>query len=190
MRTGFAALFAVVLSLSSGIATAHSQSLGDLARKEEERRKTAKDQGKVLTNKDLPRVPQTSPVTLTDPATVETKDTAPADGKTAAAAGDAKPPVDEAVKDQKYWSERQKALQSELERDQLLAVAMQSRINGLSADYAKRDDPAQRTLIATERQRALDELNKLNEGIVLHKQAIVDFEEEARRAAVPPGWLR
>jgi hypothetical protein len=196
MRACFAAFFAVLLVLSSGIALARSQSLGDLARKEEERRKTVKDQGKVLTNKDLPRVPQSSPVSPTQPAPAGTKDTAAADDKataddkTTAAAADAKAPADDAVKDQKYWSERQKALQSQLERDQVLVQAMQSRVNGLTADYARRDDPAQRALIATERQRALDELNRLNESIVLHKQAIADFEEEARRADVPPGWLR
>ncbi len=34
------------------------------------------------------------------------------------------------------------------------------------------------------------ELNKLKEAIAKGKTAIADLEEEARRAGVPPGWLR
>jgi hypothetical protein len=191
MRAYFAFFFAAALVLTAGIAPARSQSLGDLARKEEERRKTVKTPGKVLTNKDLPRVSQTTPVTSTEPATAaEPKDSVAADTKPDAAPGDPKAPAADAVKDQKYWSERQKGLQGQLDRDQMLVQALQSQVNGLTADYSRRDDPAQRAIIGVERQKALDELNRLNEAIKLHKQAIADFEEEARRAAVPPGWLR
>ncbi len=196
MRAYFAVFVAVALMLSSGVVPVRSQSLGDLARKEEERRKsvkTVKNDGRVLTNKDVPRVPQTSaPVNPAEPADAEPKDAtaAPAASEAAAAPGDAKAPADVAVKDQKYWSERRQALQAQLDRDQVLADALQSRVNALNGDFAKRDDPAQRTVIGNERQKAIDELGRLNASIVLHKKAIADFEEEARRAAVPPGWLR
>ena len=67
---------------------------------------------------------------------------------------------------------------------------MQSRINALTADFTARDDPAQRAAIAGDRQKALDELARLKKAIVDGKKAIADLEEEARRASVPPGWLR
>jgi len=36
----------------------------------------------------------------------------------------------------------------------------------------------------------LTELDRLKKQIVDDQKAITDIEEEARRAGVPPGWLR
>ena len=81
-------------------------------------------------------------------------------------------------------------LRSQFEQDQVLADALQTRINSLSADFVNRDDPAQRALISQNRQRAIVELDRLTKAIAEGKKAIADLEEEARRASVPPGWLR
>ncbi len=81
-------------------------------------------------------------------------------------------------------------LRSQFEQDQVLADALQTRINSLSADFVNRDDPAQRAVIAQNRQRAIVELDRLTKAIAEGKKAIADLEEEARRASVPPGWLR
>ena len=89
-----------------------------------------------------------------------------------------------------YWSTRKKELDAKLERDKVLADAMQSRINGLSADFAARSDPAQRGVIERDRQRAVVELDSLNKALKDDQKAIADFTEEARKASVPPGWLR
>ena len=45
-------------------------------------------------------------------------------------------------------------------------------------------------MIANDRQRSLDELTRLKTAIQDEKKAIDEFQEEARRAGVPPGWLR
>src|SRR5262249_54919853 len=99
-------------------------------------------------------------------------------------------PAKEGPKDQAYWAGRMKDLRSALDRDQTVADAMQTRINALTADFTARDDPAQRDLIARDRQKALDELDRLRKSIVNDKRASADREEEARRASVPPGWIR
>ena len=83
-----------------------------------------------------------------------------------------------------------KELQAQLDRDQTYADALQSRINQLTTDFVGRDDPAQRAVIARDKQKAIDELNRLKQSIVTDKKAISDLEDEARRAGVPPGWLR
>ena len=83
-----------------------------------------------------------------------------------------------------------KALQTAFERDQTYVSALQSRINALTTDFVNRDDPAQRARIAIDREKAAAELERLKKAIVDGTRAIADFEEEARRAAVPPGWLR
>jgi hypothetical protein len=72
----------------------------------------------------------------------------------------------------------------------MLVDAMQTRINALNTDFVNRDDPAQRSVIERDRQRALSELTRLKQAVVDGKKAVADLEEEARRAGVPPGWLR
>ena len=177
----------VVVSLAVAGRPVYAQSLGDLSKQEEERQKNIKKPAKVYTNKDLSAPPATS-VAPAEPA-------APAAPPApAAAAGDNKPKDaakdDGPAKDQKYWSERKKQLDAKLERDKVLADAMQSRINGLSADFAARSDPAQRAQIERDRQRAVAELDGLQKAIKADQKALADFDEEARKASVPPGWIR
>jgi SMC interacting uncharacterized protein involved in chromosome segregation len=77
-----------------------------------------------------------------------------------------------------------------LERNEVFAQALQSQINALQADFVSRDDPAQRSLIEQQRKKSLAQLDRVKAEIVTLKKAIADIEEEARRAGVPPGWLR
>ena len=44
--------------------------------------------------------------------------------------------------------------------------------------------------LAIERQKALAELDRMKKAAAADAKAIADLEEEARRAGVPPGWLR
>jgi hypothetical protein len=173
---------AVILCTAGAV---RAQSLGELGRREEERQKGIKTPAKVYTNRDLNAVPATEPVTAPSAAA-----TPPAAAPAPAPASDEKAKDAGPVKDQKYWSDRKKALDARLERDHVLADAMQSRINGLTADYAARDDPAQRAQIERDRQRAGTELNGLQKAITDDQKALSDFDEEARKAGVPPGWLR
>ena len=181
-------------------ATVCGQSLGDLARQEAERRKTLTEEGKVFTNKDVPRVPSAGGASsgtaaasqapsAKPPEKTDAADTSAA--KEPAAGADAEPvkPA-KAAKDEAYWSGRKRALLDQLDRDQTYADALQSRINALTTDFVNRDDPAQRTVIANDRQKAVVELDRLKKAIVEDKKAIADFEDEAHRAGVPPGWLR
>jgi hypothetical protein len=95
-----------------------------------------------------------------------------------------------AVKDQAYWAGKLKALQDALSRNQDYADAMQTRINSLTTDFVNRDDPAQRAVIETNRQKSIAELARLTKTVQDDKKALADFLEEARRAGIPPGWLR
>ena len=79
---------------------------------------------------------------------------------------------------------------SMLEQDQLLYDAMQSRINALVADFANRDDPAQRAEIERQRIRSLEELDRLKKQIQTDTEAISAIEEDARKKGIPPGWIR
>ncbi len=182
---------AVLVSIGATAVPLAAQSLADVARKEEERRKAIKKPSKVLTNKDLGSVPATAP-----PETTAT--TPDASGTTPAAAGkdgqkpaaDAEKKAAEPAKDQAYWSGRAKGLQTQLDRDQTFAVALQSRINALANEYTNQGDGVRQQAIAVERQKTIDELNRLTKQIQDDKKAIADLQEDARRAGVPAGWLR
>ena len=174
----------VVVSLAGTARPVYAQSLSDLSKQEEERQKNIKQPAKVYTNKDL-NAPRGSSITPAEPAAPAAPAAPAPDNKAKDAAKDDGP-----AKNQKYWSERKKQLDAKLERDKVLADAMQSRINGLTTDFAARSDPAQRAQIECDRQRAVAELDGLQKAIKADQKALTDFDEEARKASVPPGWLR
>ena len=183
MRLHMPALLTIVALGTAASASLAGQTLADVARKEEERRKTVKAAGKTYTNKDLGTLPPGTPAPQPVP-----KPATPAD---ADPAKDAEKPADkEPVKDQAYWAGRMKELQTQVQRDQTYVDALQTRVNSLATDFVNRDDPAQRAVLTGERQKALGELDRLKKQIEAGKKAIADLEEEARRANVPPGWLR
>jgi len=177
----------------------HAQSLADIARKEEERRKTISQPAKVITNKDLS--PPPAPSTPAAAGDSDVKAGSDAKAGDAKAGGDAKGSANavspkaaaegkDEKKDQAYWSGKLKALQQQLDRDQSYADALQVKINALTTDFVNRDDPVQRSRIESERNRSLAELARLKNAVIDDNKAIADLQEEARRAGVPPGWLR
>jgi hypothetical protein len=176
-------LVVTIVGLAGAAVPLRAQSLGEVARKEEERRKTIKHPAKVLTNKDLGPAPAVSAATPPPPP-----DSSSATSSTTADTSST--PKEDKSKDQAYWSGRKKGLQTQLDRDQTYADALQSRINALTTDFVNRDDPAQREVIRRDREKAMTEAERLKQSIQATKKAIADLEEEARRAGVPPGWLR
>ncbi len=186
--------FALVACSLVVAASSSAQSLADVARKEEARRKAIKTPSKVYTDADLKRAPATSQSQNAAPAPASA---APGQAGASAAAqpttggepkaGEKQP---EPEKDEAWWRSRITEARAKLERSKLLADAMQTRINSLTNDWAARDDPAQRALLAQERARAIGELQRLKDEIDAATKEIADIEEEARVAGVPPGWLR
>jgi hypothetical protein len=171
-------------------ATASAQSLADVSRQEEERRKAVDAPGKVYTNSDLLPAPPPSSVPLptsgavapTEPPTPE-----PAEG---AEAGDEADGSTSPSATEDAWRARVAAERDAVSRSEILVEALQSRINALTTDFENRGDPAQRSVIAADRQKALAELDRVKKEVEAHRQAIIDIQEEARRAGVPAGWTR
>jgi hypothetical protein len=160
-------------------APAFAQSLGDVARKEEARRKAVKTAGKVYTNDTIQ-------------ASTPASEAVPAAAQPAAPQPDPKAAeqTDEPKKDEAYWRGRIGEARQGLSRAQMFQEALQSRINALSADFVNRDDPAQRAQISNDRQKSLSELERVKQEIKQYEKSITDIEDEARKAGVPPGWLR
>jgi hypothetical protein len=169
-----------------------AQSLADLAKKEEERRKKIQEPAKVYTNKDLMPAPASStpPAAPAADGAAPAPTPAPAPGAPGDAPKDAPEKDKEPAKGQAYWAARMKGLRDDVARNETYAEALQTRLNALQTDFVNRDDPAQRAVIEQNRQKAAAELDRLKKSIIDGKKKIADLEEEARRAGVPPGWLR
>jgi hypothetical protein len=181
MKSIVATTLGILFCLSTA-ALAQSPSLVDLAKKEQERRKTLKETGaKVYSDKDLPK-----------PAAPAVASTVPYATAPTAVAAEQKPaeakPDDQ--KDEAWWRARIAQAREAQRRAEVFAEALQSRINALSTDVVNRDDPYQRAKIADDRLKAIAELQRVTTEIEQSKKEIADIEEEARRANVPPGWLR
>ena len=165
-----------------------AQSLADVARAEEARRKTIKGEAKVYTNDDLRGVDGGAPPTPPPAAAPASTPATDAAAKPAAAPG-AKPAA-EPVKDEKYWRDRLAGARDALQRSRTFADALQAQINGLYTEFVNMSDPAQRALIEQKRLAAIAEQDRIKADIVKQTKTVADIEDEARRANVPAGWLR
>jgi hypothetical protein len=219
----FRLLLVVVTCLIASKGVVFAQTLADVARQEEERRKAIKKPSKVYTSGDLRRdssadtpttvsAPSGPAASTPSPSTPSSSSPAPSSGTpgasstpppaasggggstpSAGAQPNGKPAAEapsQGAKDPAFWKGRIAQAREQLERSKTLAEAMQSRINALTTDFVNTDDPAKRSGVERDRQKALSELERLKKEIKEATKAISDIEEEARRANVPPGWLR
>ena len=176
-------------------ASAQETSLAAVAKQERARRASIGEKSKVYTNDDLrggPRLttgtpPLSAPSPLTAPSiepagpnTTPSADAAALDGLDGT----------ETEQGEEYWRNRIMTARGERRRAELMAAALQNRVDGLWADFTARDDPFQRAEIGQDRIEALEELEQTKADVLRLDQEIRDTQEEARRAGVPPGWLR
>ena len=197
VRRSLAGLLAGALLTAVPVA---GQSLGDVARKTQSSRGTT-PKGKVYTNQSLPAEPEpplasrpaAPAAAAADGAAQAGGDATPAQGDKPAAAGDTSKTErskGDQKKEEELWRDRMAKARETLTRAESFAEALQSRINALSTDFVNRDDPAQRNVIAGDREKALAELDRVKKEIREHQKAIEDIRAEARREGVPAGWVR
>ena len=179
------------LAVCVSVLSAGAQSLAEVARKEAARREAVKAPAKVVTNHDLRvvarAVPVGPPVAPGDPGA---QPPAAAGDVPADPAAEKPPEAPDPTKDPEYWRKRISDARQARDHNAFLLEAIQSRINALTTDFSARDDPFQRAQIEINRQKAIAELERMAKVQVELEQKISDIEEEARRANVPPGWLR
>ena len=182
---------AALVVLSATAATA--QSLVEVARQERLRREALARQAgpdapppKVYTDADLVysgrltmRIGDDGPDAGAESGEPATDAAAPAAPPDAAAAGD-----------EERWRNRMAEAQQALEAAERRAVDLQTRVNRLWTDFTARDDPAQRAAIEQDRLAALTELEETEAEADELARAVAAVRDEARRAGVPPGWLR
>ena len=108
-----------------------------------------------------------------------------AGGDTAEAAASAGAPRDEA-----YWRNRIAEAEASRARAALMADALQNRADGLWTQFTAIDDPARQRVVERQRNDALAALETARVELEAAERTIGQIREEARRAGVPPGWLR
>ncbi len=174
-------------------ATAQTQpSLAELARKEAERRKTVKDSKKVITAKDLPESAR-----KTAPTSAAGADGAAAPsgahGAAAPAGGDQKPASagHAAQDDEAAWRGRIMQARETLQRNEVFLQALQTRQNALYNDFRNgAGSYTQQAQVNEDRQKNQQELERVKADVENSRKLVANIEEEARKAGVPPGWLR
>lgn len=180
--------FIAAALVSIGVAhTAGAQSLGEVAKKEEGRRKAVKASGKVYTNDSLKTEPPPSTPASASGAPAQP---APSAGSTPSASAPEPAPAEADKGDEKSWRKRIADARETLQRSQTFADALQSQLNALTTDFVNRDDPVQRNAIAVNRDKVAAELDRVKRDVAAQTKAISDIQEEARRAGVPAGWVR
>jgi len=201
MRTTCLAAFLLALGFAH---TAGAQSLADVANAEAARRASVAKPAKVYTNKDLadPATPEkppeppappaapipaaAEPVEPTPPAarTPATSARRPASAKTPARAAAAPP------KDEGYWRNRRRVLETKLGSDIAAGDAARQRhvklleqpLEGLTSEQLK--------TLAADIQKATVELNRWTAAVQKDSTALKALEDEAQRANIPPERLR
>ena len=170
--------------------SAQQTSLADIATREKARRASIGEKSKVYTNDDLrggsrltTGIPPVNPPSA-DPSALATW-LPSADDEVLDS-----PDNQESDLGEDYWRSRIMTARDGRQRAELMAAALQNRVDGLWRDFTARDDPFQRAEIEQDRIEALQELEHTEADIVRLEQEIRDIQEEARRAGVPPGWLR
>lgn len=184
LRAGPLALIAVLLIAAPAPA---QPPLAEVARKEAARRASISEKSRFYTNDDLAGGSRLTTGAARRPGPEAAR---PGSDDPAAAAGGGTDDAPEAARDEAYWRERITAARDARQRAELVAAALQNRVDGLLTEFTARDDPAQRARLERQRADALSELQVTRTEIERLGEEIAAIREEARRAGVLPGWLR
>jgi len=176
----------LAVTLSAGLpvlAQSADQSLAEVSRKAEAARNAAprRPAAKVYTNKDLPAVAQPSP------APVATSASAPAPVTPAPPSAGQLPP---GATDEAYWRNRMRPLRERLDSARALADDTQRRAETLMRSADRCFAIGIVCADYTESLRLTDAHKALVADVARAERDVAALEDEARRANVPPGWLR
>jgi len=195
-------LMAAAALVTLGVATASAQSLADVARKENERRKALGKATKVYTNED---VKSTRPLTTAAARPADAASPGSGAGQAGASAGQAgagggqapggaaaagagaagaagasgAAEADSAAK----LTEQAEALRHQTARDRLALEALHSRMNSLQYQAEQISDPALKARFMADRDAASVEAEALRREIEERNKALTAIEEKLRRAA-------
>ncbi len=186
----FIAALAVVFPVIIA-ADAHAQSLGDLAKKEKERRQHVQSDVKEINNGNAPQYTYGTATASKLPPSREAqgngKESAARPGTAAKPASDE--PVDFQGRPESWWKQtmgdaRKKV--KDLENEQNVLTL---KLADLQNQFYREDDGFKQQEIQRQIQKTLYEQDLNKDNLSKAKNELADLEKEARKSGALPGWL-
>jgi len=195
--TRFRLVSVTLALLLAGPALTWAQSLGDVAKREEEKKKKKAGKPpapvKVYTEDDLKKARETESGAVTvlpgngnleaaPAASSDDDEVASGEGRTG---GGRK-------RNEAYWRNRATQLRQAAEEADNKVKELEARIAALRNDMSPTNVLDPNRLQSRDRalREAMDSLDATRRAAETARKALADLEEEARRAGVPPGWVR
>jgi hypothetical protein len=188
MKHATMCLTAIFLILTA--TAVNSQSLGDLAKKEQERRAKIKAEKKVITNDDTGKYKSGAITTGTVPSEPAAERTGPG---TDATVRDAKAAPDEPVdfqgRPESFWRQTMADARKQvkdLENETDLQVL---KLNDLQNRFYREDNGFKQQEIQREIQKTFYEQDLTKDKLSKAKDQLQNLENEARKSGALPGWI-
>ena len=150
---------------------APSETIGQVAAREEFRRQLVGRSARLYTNYDLP--------TQAIPAAVEYPE-----GQSAAAQVPALP------RDEGWWRTRMGTARAVLERNQMLADGLAMRVSNLTREIVNQIDAGEQARLRSQLLKTMDELDRQQKVVLGDRRSLEAIQEDARRMNIPMAWLR
>jgi hypothetical protein len=186
-----------ILTLFAASALAQSQSLGDLAKKEKERRKQVSSEVKVITNLDTAKYRSGAVSTTTFPAPpapkpegegTSTPGTSP-EGSRKAEKADKDEPRDMQGRTESWWRQTMSDARQKVKELENAANVIALRIADLQTQFYREANGFRQQDIQREIQKGFYEQDLTKENLAKAKRELEDLEKEARKSGALPGWL-
>ena len=157
--------------------------LVDLKKKEQQRKKNKKKPSLVITNDNIGKLKfQGSRYSLIQ--VVPGNKSAQGDQQIAALK---KPPRN---KTKEYWQSMKRNLESQISQTQETVNEQQLKLNKLHTDHLIMDLPYQKAELKKQINQLTPRLNANKEKLRNLQQELTSLSDKARKAGIPPGWIR
>ena len=184
------AIFALLPAMA-----AESESLADLAKKEQERRAKITAETKVITNEDSAKYKDGAVTTETLPSGPSTEKAAPekAGSETEAAAKDMQgstgEPVDLQGRPESFWRQTMADARKQVKDLENQANVLVLKLNDLQNKFYRESNGFKQQEIQTEINKTLYEQDQVKDKLAKAKDQLQDLEKEARKSGALPGWI-
>jgi len=190
-------LVPLLVLLLGGPVLAQAQSLGEVAKREQEKQEKKKKKSgkppatvKVYTDEDLKKAREAESGAVTVLPENGNFQAAASSDDNEVASGEGAPAGRK--RNEAYWKGRATQLRETAEEADNKVKELEARIAALRNDMSPTNvqDPNRLQSRDRELREAMDSLDATRSAAETARKALADLEEEARRAGVPPGWVR
>jgi hypothetical protein len=177
------------------VSMAYSQSLGDLAKEEKERRETVKND-RVISDEEMAKFKSKSDSAkdASGKASAQSGDRGMKENKADNAAKKENEPADEEAVDfqgrpESFWRNTMGAARGNVAKLENEANALVLKLNSLQDQFYKEADGYRRETVQREIQKTYYEQDLNKQNLEKAKVAVQDLENEARKSGALPGWI-